>query len=244
MICSRMFAGVDQSILRSTRNPLLNQDANRCTTSRSTAARSLFPSSSCSRDHPRIATRSLVPPGARLSRRISSCRRGSTRNAGRWRRRRSVAPARLRVPRKVWRGPTETRPGPRRTMPAGGIQIMVAVEHLARQRGPGRLAATREQGLRTVQAARRRLAWFRKNCPPQQRAATGNRRKQVGEERVGHGSSRIQRITESTWNLRPCRSQSSATLRHAPRMRNIRYASFAVQSPSLLEYLITRFRGK
>ena len=31
--------------------------------------------------------------------------------------------------------------------PSGGIQIMVAVEHLARHRGPGCLAAAREQGL-------------------------------------------------------------------------------------------------
>ena len=43
MICSRMFAGVCQSILRSTRNPLLNHEDNRCTMSRSSAARSLWP---------------------------------------------------------------------------------------------------------------------------------------------------------------------------------------------------------
>src|SRR5258708_6883613 len=43
MICSRMLAGVDQSILRSTRNPLLNHDDSKCTTSRSSAARSVWP---------------------------------------------------------------------------------------------------------------------------------------------------------------------------------------------------------
>src|SRR5206468_1950031 len=62
MICSRIFAGVDQSILRSTRNPLLNQDDSKCTTSRSSAARSLFSFISVSKSV-RIATRSLVPPG-------------------------------------------------------------------------------------------------------------------------------------------------------------------------------------
>ena len=76
MICSRMLAGVDQSILRSTRNPLLNHEDSRCATSRSSAARSLWPFIEPSRSA-RIATRSLVPPGARFSRRISSCRRGS-----------------------------------------------------------------------------------------------------------------------------------------------------------------------
>src|SRR6266702_389089 len=76
MICSRMFAGVDQSILRSTRNPLLNQEDSKCTTSRSSAAKSLWPFMAPSRSA-RMATSALVPPGARLSWRINSCRRGS-----------------------------------------------------------------------------------------------------------------------------------------------------------------------
>src|SRR5713101_3974103 len=60
MICSRMFAGVDQSILRSTRNPLLNHEDSRCTTSRSSAARSLWPFMALSRSA-RIATSALPP---------------------------------------------------------------------------------------------------------------------------------------------------------------------------------------
>src|SRR5215470_1636374 len=61
MICSRILAGVDQSILRSTRNPLLNHEPSKCTTSRSSAARSLWPSISVNRSA-RIATRSPVRP--------------------------------------------------------------------------------------------------------------------------------------------------------------------------------------
>src|SRR5919108_675511 len=60
MICSRILAGVDQSILRSTRNPLLNQEDSKCTTSRSSAARSLLPFIRESRSA-RIATSSPSP---------------------------------------------------------------------------------------------------------------------------------------------------------------------------------------
>src|SRR6267154_121116 len=118
MICSRIFAGVDQSILRSTRNPLLNQDDSRCTTSRSSAARSLLPFISESRSA-RIETSSLAPRfGCKMQ------------IAG-------IVVARLRAPtldrlrqlfavRAVVTGEScEER------LPSGGVKRVVAVEHVA-----------------------------------------------------------------------------------------------------------------
>ena len=76
MIFSRIAAGVDQSIRRSTRKPRLNQDENRWTKSSSSALRSSRRSSASS-NCSRMRTSATVPPGARLRRRNSSCRRGS-----------------------------------------------------------------------------------------------------------------------------------------------------------------------
>src|SRR5450759_3137720 len=66
MIFSSTIAGVDQSMLRSTRKPRLNQDENRWTKSSSTAVRSSRwsgTSISCSR----MRTSAPVPPGARYA---------------------------------------------------------------------------------------------------------------------------------------------------------------------------------
>ena len=190
-----MFAGVDQSILRSTRNPLLNQDDSKCTTSRSSAARSLLPFIRESRSA-RIATSSLVPPGARLSRRISSCRRGSEAKC------RSLAssslgcaaPALDRL-RQLFAVRAEVA-GQRfeERQPAGGVEIVVAVEHLARHRGAGGLAAARQQRLAQFEQFGGVLSGVGGAAAPKQRAAAfGNRRKQVGEKGVGHAVGRIRR---------------------------------------------------
>ena len=74
---SRVAADVFQSIRFSTKKPRLNQDRSRCCMSASTAR-----SSGCSgrqrSKSPRMARIAAVPSGARLIRRMSSCRGGST----------------------------------------------------------------------------------------------------------------------------------------------------------------------
>ena len=184
-----MFAGVDQSILRSTRNPLLNQEDSRCTTSRSSAARSLLPFIRASRSA-RIATRSLVPPGARLSRRISSCRRGSEAKC------RSLASSSFGCARQaldrlrqLFAVRTEiARQRFEEGQPAGGVEVVVAVEHLARHRGAGGFAAARQQRLAQFEQFGGVLPGVGRLAAAKQRAAAfGNRREKVGEEGVGHG---------------------------------------------------------
>ena len=77
MIRSSMSAGLDQSIGRRTRKPRLNHEPNRCAKSSSTL-RSCASLPPCLIRSSRIATSAAVPPGARLRRRSSSWRGGST----------------------------------------------------------------------------------------------------------------------------------------------------------------------
>ena len=119
---------------------------NRCTKSASTAARSSRCSSalsSCSR----IATSALVPPGARLSRRSSSWRRGSAAACS------SAAVASLgfarqastaaSMPRTVRPEPGRQRLEERDARPGG--QVGVARENFARERDARSLAAPGEE---------------------------------------------------------------------------------------------------
>ena len=97
----------------------------------------------------RSATSSLVPPGARLSRRISSCRRGSEAKcrslASSSDRLRAPGLDRLRQPFAVRAVIARQRLEERQ--PAGLVELAIAVEHLARDRDAGRLAAARQQRL-------------------------------------------------------------------------------------------------
>ena len=175
MICSRMFAGVDQSILRSTRNPLLNHEDSRWTTSRSSAASSLWPFIRPSRSA-RIATRSLVPPGARFSRRINSCRRGSEAKC------RSLASSSLGCGAPAFDRlrelfPVRTEAACQRfeeCEPLGLVEMTIAVENLARYRSAGGFASAREQGFAQFdQFGRIRFA----RMVPRGEAACGRARK-------------------------------------------------------------------
>ena len=97
----------------------------------------------------RIDTRSLVPPGARFSRRISSCRRGSEAKC------RSLASSSLGCARQLSIAcgklfPVRTEVAGQRCeecKPLGFVEMAVAVEHLARHRGAGGLAPARQQRL-------------------------------------------------------------------------------------------------
>src|ERR1700745_2046861 len=65
---------------------------------------------------------------------------------------------------------------------------MIVVEHLARHRGAGGLAAAGEQRLAELdQAIRVVPAVARIGAAQPIAASLGNRRKQLGKERVGHG---------------------------------------------------------
>ena len=118
------------------------------TTSRSSAARSLWPFMRRSKSA-RIATSSLVPPGARFSRRISSCRRGSEAKC------RSLASASLGcarqlsiASRKLFAVRTEVAgQGFEEGQPLGLVEMVIAVENLARHRGAGGFAPARQQRL-------------------------------------------------------------------------------------------------
>src|SRR6187402_3128928 len=117
MIFSRMLAGVDQSILRSTRNPLLNHEERRCETSRSSAARSVCPFIMPSRSA-RMLTRSPVPPGAPCLDRL-----------------RHAFPIRTEIAHQCFEeGATSRR-----------IQLLVDVEHLTRHGGARSFAPARQQ---------------------------------------------------------------------------------------------------
>ena len=161
-----MFAGVDQSILRSTRNPLLNQDDSRCTTSRSSAARSLLPfimleQIGAHRHQIAGAARRAVEPADQFL----PSRFGSEMQVA------GVVIARLRAPGfdrlgKLCRGPDRNRgPGPRRTKAVrrhrddGSGRAPRAPSRCRRLR-PGPRAAPR-----IVRSARRRPAWFRMDLP-------------------------------------------------------------------------------
>ncbi len=56
--------------------------------------------------------------------------------------------------------------------PAGGVEVVVAVEHLARHRGAGRFAAAGQQRLAQFKQFGGVLAGDGRLAPPKQRAAT------------------------------------------------------------------------
>ena len=138
-----------------------------------------------------MVTRSPVPPGARLSRRISSCRRGSeakcsslaSSSAG-WARQDSMACEAVRGPGRNRAPAHRRRRGGQRRRDRGSRRAPRAPWRCRRLRhGP---TAAR----RTSSISPKASAWPRPKAPAQQRAAAlGNGRKQVGEESVGHGPS-------------------------------------------------------
>ena len=70
-------------------------------------------------------------------------------------------------------------------LPSGGVERLVAVEHVACDRDAGRLAAARQQLLAQRQQLGSILWGVGRAAAPEQRAAAfGNRRKKVGEEGV------------------------------------------------------------
>jgi hypothetical protein len=70
---------------------------------------------------------------------------------------------------------------------AGGVEVVVAVEHLARHRGARSLAPARQQRLAQFEQFGSVLPVVRRPAPPQQCAAAfRNRREQIGEKGVGH----------------------------------------------------------
>ncbi len=76
--------------------------------------------------------------------------------------------------------------------PAGGVEVVVTVEHVARHRGAGSFAAARQQRLAQFEQFGGVLAGDGRLAPPKQGAAAlGNRREQVGKEGVGHAAGSI-----------------------------------------------------
>src|ERR1700710_1642597 len=72
-------------------------------------------------------------------------------------------------------------------LPSGGVEFVVAIEHVAGDGDAGSLAAARQQGLAQLQQfGGVRAAVGRAAAPEQRPAALGNRRKKVGEKSVGH----------------------------------------------------------
>ena len=154
MIFSSTIAGVDQSIRRSTRKPRLNQDENRCTKSSSTARRSSrWPSTSISCS--RMRTSAAVPPGARLSRRNSSCRRGSEAACT------SAAVSSLGLSRqaaiaasmRAGSVPKRCASASKKAMRGPVVSSRVAAEDFARERDTGGFAAAGQQILAQLDQA-------------------------------------------------------------------------------------------
>ena len=134
-----MFAGVDQSILRSTRNPLLNQEESRWTTSRSSAASSLWPF--ISRANPPAS-----PPDrwcrlvSGLAGANSSCRRGSEAKC---RSLASSSPARARhfpARAQLLRSGPKSRANVLKTQAVHFVEMLITIQNLASDRGTGRFA--------------------------------------------------------------------------------------------------------
>ncbi|MHC2253081.1 hypothetical protein ACVILK_002773 [Bradyrhizobium embrapense] len=99
--------------------------------------------------------------------------------------------------------------------PPGGVEVVVAVEHFARHRGAGGLAAAGQQRLAQFQQfGRILLVVGRAGAAEQDAAAFGNRREQIGEEGVGHGqfvfSGSYPVKPDLTRDLRSAGMQSSA----------------------------------
>src|SRR5215470_6735080 len=70
-----------------------------------------------------------------------------------------------------------------------GVEVVIAVEHLAGHGDPGGLAAAREQRLAELdQFGGIVLAVGRLASPQQRAAAFGNRREKVGEKGISHGN--------------------------------------------------------
>src|SRR3954447_25378305 len=73
---------------------------------------------------------------------------------------------------------------------AGLVEVVIAVEHLARDRGAGGLAGAGQQRLAQLDQVRGFLFCVRRPGAAQQRAAAlGNRSEQPGEEVVAHDES-------------------------------------------------------
>ncbi|MGY3587241.1 hypothetical protein ACVIF9_005918 [Bradyrhizobium sp. USDA 4350] len=83
---------------------------------------------------------------------------------------------------------------------AGGIEVVVAVEHFARHRGAGGFAAAGQQRLAQFQKLGRILPVVgRAGAAEQDAAAFGNRREQVGEEGVGH----VRVVSSGSYSVKP-----------------------------------------
>ncbi len=79
--------------------------------------------------------------------------------------------------------------------PRAGVEFVIAVEHFARHRDAGRLAAARQQRLAQLDQFGGILLAVGVAAPAQQRApALGNRGQEVGEKGVGHVSFRIRKV--------------------------------------------------
>ena len=105
--------------------------------------------------------------------------------------RRRAAPARPRSPSRACArsGPKSRASASKKATPAGGVELVVAVEHLARHRRARGLAAARQQRFAQFdQVGGVLLAVGGFATAQQAAAALGNGRQQVGEEGVGHGS--------------------------------------------------------
>ena len=104
-----------------------------------------------------------------------------------------VVVARLRAPgldrlRKLFAvGPVIPRQRREERQPPVLVEVVVAVEHVARHRGARGFAAARQQRLAQFDQAGGVLLVVGGPAAPQQRAAPlGDRRQQVGEKGVGH----------------------------------------------------------
>ena len=96
--------------------------------------------------------------------------------------------------------------------PFGVVELVIAVENLARHRGAGGLAPARQQRLaQGDQLGPVRFGVGRADAAKQRPAALGNRGEKVGEKGVaahgGHVESRS--AGNLTWDLGKCRPQSS-----------------------------------
>ena len=160
----------------------------------------------------RIATRSLVPCGARLRRRISSCRRGSDAKCNRLPLpspgcacQASIALSEL--------GPVRAEIARQRLEegnPARSVKLVVAVEHLARHRRAGSLAGARQQRFAQFDQVGGVFLAVGGVSPSQQAAAAlGNGRQQVGEEGVGHDFNLVREAPNPPLDLGRTLSQSS-----------------------------------
>ena len=189
MIFSSRFAGVDQSMVRSTRKPRLNQDEKRWRKSSSMAARSSRWSIASS-SWARMRTSAAVPPGARLRRRKSSSRRGSDErwsldaaaSEGAFIQAVAAALSRARS------GPKPLASASKKAMRGPGLQLGIAGQNLARERHPRGFAAAGEQILAQMRKVGRALLGDPAPIARDQRAAAlRDRLQHIAEKRGVHG---------------------------------------------------------